>query len=82
MLKQFNTLLRAKLVYNKKKEVYKIVAAFNITQKTDKGTFIFPAVNKCDFISTEFSYETLTTELQCATELMQLHTRTTNFEFV
>jgi|AntAceMinimDraft_5_1070358.scaffolds.fasta_scaffold00831_5 hypothetical protein len=78
----FNTLLRAKLVYNKNKEVYKIVAAFNVTEVNEKGTFKFPTQAKCDFISSEFSYETFESDKNRAIELMQRDTRTTNFEFV
>lgn len=42
MLSAFNTLLRAKLVYNKNKEVYKIVAAFNVTERTERGEYKLP----------------------------------------
>jgi hypothetical protein len=76
----FNTLLRAKLVYNKNKEVYKIVAAFNVTEQTDKGAYKFPI--KKDFTSGEFVYETLEKDKQRIIAEMQKQCRTNNIEFV
>lgn len=81
MLKSaFNTLLRAKLVYNKKKEVYKIIAAFNVTETTDKGAYKFPV--KKDFTSGEFVYETLEKDKARIIKEMQRQCRTDNIEFV
>jgi len=78
--KAVNTLLRAKLVYNKQKEVYKIIAAFNVTEQTDKGAYKFPV--KKDFTSGEFVYETLEQDkLRIITE-MKRACRTDNIEFV
>ena len=76
----FNTLLRAKLVYNKKKEVYKIVAAFNVTEKTEKGAYKFPS--KMDFTSGEFVYETIDSDKARIIKLMLEQCRTNNVEFV
>lgn len=76
----FNTLLRAKLVYNKDKEVYKIIAAFNVTEQTDKGAYKFPV--KKDFTSGEFVYETLEKDKQRIIEEMKRTCRTDNIEFV
>ncbi len=75
-----NTLLRAKLVYNKKKEVYKIIAAFNVTERTEKGAFKFPV--KKDFTSGEFVYETLEKDKERIIAQMQKQCRTNNIEFV
>lgn len=81
MLKSaFNTLLRAKLVYNKEKEVYKIIAAFNVTEQTDKGAYKFPV--KKDFTSGEFVYETLQKDKLRIIEEMKKACRTNNIEFV
>jgi len=81
MLKRaFNTLLRAKLVYNKEKEVYKIVAAFNVTEKTDKGAYKFPV--KKDFTSGEFVFETLQADKERIIKEMKRQCRTDNIEFV
>jgi hypothetical protein len=76
----FNTLLRAKLVYNKKKEVYKIIAAFNVTEQTDKGAYKFPV--KKDFTSGEFVYETLQQDKERIINEMKRTCRTDNIEFV
>lgn len=76
----FNTLLRARLVYNKNKEVYKIVAAFNVTEQTEKGTYKFPV--KKDFTSGEFVYETLEKDKLRIIEEMKTQCRTDNIEFV
>jgi precorrin-2 methylase len=78
--KAVNTLLRAKLVYNKQKEVYKIIAAFNVTEQTDKGAYKFPV--KKDFTSGEFVYETLEKDKQRIIKEMQKQCRTANIEFV
>ena len=81
MLKRaFNTLLRAKLVYNKEKEVYKIVAAFNVTEKTEKGAYKFPV--KKDFTSGEFVFETLQADKERIIKEMKRQCRTDNIEFV
>ena len=50
---------RAKIVYNKEKEVYTIIVAFNVTERTDKGVFKFPPRAKCDFVSGNFVWETV-----------------------
>jgi hypothetical protein len=78
--KAVNTLLRAKLVYNKQKEVYKIIAAFNVTEQTDKGAYKFPV--KKDFTSGEFVYETLESDKQRIITEMKRVCRTDNVEFV
>ena len=76
----FNSLLRARVTYNKQKEVYKIVAAFNVTEKTDKGEYKMPS--KKDFVSGEFVYETFESDKQRIIKLMQQQCRTNNIEFV
>lgn len=51
---------KAKLVYNKDKEVYTIVCAFNVTETNEKtGKLKFPVRKKCDFVSGDFVYATL-----------------------
>ena len=78
--KAVNTLLRAKLVYNKQKEMYKIIAAFNVTEQTDKGAYKFPV--KKDFTSGEFVYETLQADKERIITEMKRTCRTDNIEFV
>ena len=42
-----NTTANAKLVFNKKLQLFKLVVAFNVTQRNAKGKLIFPQQNKC-----------------------------------
>ena len=77
-----NTLLRAKLMYDKNKELYKIVAAFNVREQTEKGAYKFPTQKKCDFVSGNFTYETLEKDKQRIIAQMQEQLRTNNIEFV
>lgn len=76
----FNTLLRAKLVYNKQRELYKIIAAFNVTEQTERGAFKFPT--KKDFTSGEFPYATLEKDKARIIAQMKQQCRTENIEFV
>jgi hypothetical protein len=78
----FNTLARAKLVYNKEREVYKIIAAFNVRERTEKGAYKFPQQKKCDFVSGEFVYETVQKDTLRIIAEMKLQLRTDNIEFV
>jgi hypothetical protein len=77
-----NSLLRAKLVYDKNKELYKIVAAFNVREKTEKGAYKFPVQKKCDFVSGDFTYATLQKDKERIIIEMQRQLRTDNVEFV
>ena len=54
-----NTLAKAILRYNKNKQLYKLVVAFNVTEKTEKGKWKFPPQNKCAYVSGDFVFETL-----------------------
>lgn len=52
MQNAFNTLARAKLVKVKKTGLFKFVAAFNVTRRSEvTGKYIFPPEAKCDFVS-------------------------------
>ena len=47
-----NTVAKAKLVYNSKLKLYKLVVAFNVTQKNEvTQKYIFPVQKKCAFVS-------------------------------
>lgn len=54
-----NTVAKAKLVKNKKLGTYKLVVAFNVTQKNPLfDSYIFPPQNKCAYVSGDiFDYE-------------------------
>ena len=71
---------KAKVVYNKNKETYVIKMAFNVTEKTEKGTLKFPV--KCDFVSGEFTYETFEADKQRIIEQAKKQLRTDLIEFV
>ena len=73
---------KAKLVYNKEKEVYTIIVAFNVTEKTDKGAFKFPPRNKCDFVSGNFVWETVQADKERIISQAKQQLRTDNIEFV
>ena len=46
-----NTVAKAKLVYNKKLNTYKLLVAFNVTQRNKKGQLMFPVQAKCNYVS-------------------------------
>ena len=81
----FNTLAKAKLVYNKKRELYKLVVAFNVhTKQKDNGEIvhIFPTQAKCAYVSGDINYEELQKEVARITETAKKQLRTNNIEFV
>lgn len=71
---------KAKIVYNKNKETYVIKMAFNVTEKTERGTLKFP--QKCDFVSGEFTYETFEADKQRIISQAKQQLRTDYIEFV
>jgi len=73
-----NTVAKAKLIYNKKLDTYKLVCAFNVfeTKKQfNKVVYKFPVQKKCDYVSGDLSAQTLATDLayvmQCAQKTMR-----------
>lgn len=81
----FNTLAKAKLVYNKKRELYKLVVAFNVhTKQKENGEIvhIFPTQAKCAYVSGDINYEELQKEVARLTETAKKQLRTDNIEFV
>lgn len=74
----FNTVAKARLTFNKKIKMYKLICAFNVTQRNaTTGALMFPVQKKCDFVSGDFAYEDLQKEL----ELAQKALRTNNIVF-
>ena len=71
---------KARIVYNKEKETYKIKIAFNVTETNKKGQLKFPA--KCDFVSGEFVYETLQQDKERIIAQAKKQLRTDLIEFV
>ena len=86
MLKSaFNTVAKAKLVYNRNKELYKLVVAFNVHKKVkDNGDIvhIFPTQAKCAYVSGDISYETLQADKERIIATAKQTMRTNNVEFV
>jgi len=81
----FNTLAKAKLVYNRNKELYKLVIAFNVhTKVKDNGDIvhIFPTQAKCAYVSGDIIYEELQAEVSRLTDVAKQQLRTDNIEFV
>jgi hypothetical protein len=73
---------KAKIVYNKEKEVYTIICAFNVTEQTDKGAWKFPPRAKCDFVSGDFVWETIQKDKDRIISTAKQTLRTDNIEFV
>ena len=76
---------KAKIVYSKDKETYKIVFAFNVHVKTkDDGeiVYIFPTQSKCAYVSGDISYKTLQADKERITAQAKETMRTNFVEFV
>ena len=75
----YTQLARAKLVQIKKTGLYKLVCAFNVTQRSElTGKYIFPTEAKCAFVSGHIAINELPRVMQQASATM----RTTNIELV
>jgi hypothetical protein len=73
---------KAKIVYNKEKEVYTIICAFNVTEQTDKGAWKFPPRAKCDFVSGDFVWESIQADKERIIATAKQTMRTDNIQFV
>ena len=76
---------KAKIIYYKDKETYKIIFAFNVHKKEkDNGdvVYMFPTQAKCAYVSGDINYEELQAEVSRLTEVAKKHCRTDNIEFV
>ena len=89
MQNAFNTLAKAKLVFNKKLKSYKLVVAFNVHKSTredkDGNTKIvhnFPVQAKCAYVSGDLLAENLAQDLTNALQNAQKTIRSTNIVFV
>jgi len=85
----FNTLAKAKLVYNKKVQAYKLVVAFNVhtTTREDKNgnekvVHLFPVQSKCAYVSGDLLKSNLKNELANALKHAKATARTDNIVFV
>ena len=80
---------KAKLVYNKKLQSYKLVVAFNAHKQfkkdkygNEKVVYAFPTQAKCAYVSGDIIYEELQAEVSRLTDVAKLQLRTDNIEFV
>ena len=76
---------RAKIIYNKNKETYKIIVAFNVyPRENDRGDIVypFPTQAKCDFVSGDIPYDTIENDKLRIIEQAKQRLRTDNIEFV
>ena len=76
---------KAKIIYNKNKDTYKIVMAFNVFPKeNERGDIVypFPPQAKCDFVSGDIAYETIENDKLRIIEQAKQRLRTDNIEFV
>ena len=76
---------KAKIVYYKDKETYKIVFAFNVHKKVkDNGdiVYIFPTQAKCAYVSGDINYEELQKDKLRIIAQAKKTMRTDNVEFV
>ena len=78
----FNTLAKAKLVYYKSKDCFKLVVAFNVTQKDAKGRYMFPVQSKCNYVSGDINKALIKRELPRVLALAQQILRTNNIVIV
>lgn len=76
-----NTVAKAKLVYNKKLNTYKLLVAFNVTQRNKKGQLMFPVQQKCNYVSGDISAETLQKDLVRVLNNAEATLRTNNIVF-
>ena len=83
-----NCIAKAKLVYNKKLQSYKLVVAFNAHKRiVKKGTteevkYSFPVQAKCAYVSGDISAKTLKADLAKMLPTVYATLRTNTVEFV
>ena len=83
-----NCIAKAKLVYNKRLQSYKLVVAFNAHKRiVKKGTteeikYSFPTQAKCAYVSGDISAKTLQADLAQMLPTVYATLRTNSVEFV
>ena len=76
---------KARVLYNKDRETYKIIFAFNVYKtlnRRDEEVFIFPQQAKCNYVSGDIPYRTLAADKQRIVEIAKQYLRTDYVEFV
>jgi hypothetical protein len=66
-----NTTANAKLVFNKKLKLFKLIVAFNVTQRNAKGKLMFPVQSKCAYVSGDILLEDLQRTLTNAQQTLR-----------
>ena len=85
----YNTLAKAKLVFNKRLQSYKLVVAFNVHTTTredkdgnEKVVHLFPVQSKCAYVSGDLLKSNIKNELAVALKHARATARTDNIVFV
>ena len=76
---------KARVLYNKDRETYKIIFAFNVYKtlnRRDEEVYIFPQQAKCNYVSGDIPYRTLAADKQRIVEIAKQYLRTDYVEFV
>ena len=63
----FNTIAKAKLMFNKKLKTYRLVCAFNVYETNKKGQYKFPPQSKCDYVSGDLQEQDVLNAMHNAT---------------
>ncbi len=78
----FAQVAKAKLLYNKEKETYKVIVAFNVTETNKNGKLKFPTQKQCAYVSGDIVYETLQKDIEKTITNAKAVLRTDNIVFV
>ena len=78
----FAQVAKAKLVYYKDKETYKILIAFNVTETNKNGKLKFPTQNQCAYVSGDLCYDTIEADVANVVANAKITHRTDHIEFV
>ena len=78
----FTQVAKAKLVYVKEKDTYKILFAFNVTETNKNGTLKFPSQKNCAYVSGDLPYGIIQAEVERVVTAAKQVLRTNNIEFV
>lgn len=77
-----NTLARAVVRYNKQRELYRVLVAFNVVERTEGGQWRFPQQSRCAFVSGDITFRDLKRDLPRILAQAQSRLRTDAIELV
>jgi hypothetical protein len=78
----FAQVAKAKLVYVKNKDTYKVLIAFNVYERNKNGELKFPTQKQCNYVSGDLAYETLQKDVAQTIANAKKVLRTDNIVFV